>query len=103
MTEPIARDAEGNPMNPVMATKNKNPQAFEMMVHYYHQLGLFDIDENGTMKPDFSKIAKIEQVKATDTMRGIFESKEKQVAGKTKAPQTQKEEEDDWDRAFRRI
>lgn len=102
MTTPVARDANGEPLNPVMATRAKNPDAFEMMVHYYHSLGLFNIDESGIMKPDFSKIAKIEQTKATDKMRTIFESKEKQVAGKTKVPK-QNDDLDEWDEAFRRL
>lgn len=103
MTDPVANDVNGNPMNAVMATKGKNPEAFEMMVHYYHQLGLFNIDENGHMKPDFSKISKTAKNEATDAMRGIFESTEKQVSGKTQKPKTKEDEDDDWDAAFRRI
>ena len=103
MTDPVANDAEGNPMNAVTATRNKNPEAFEMMVHYYHQLGLFNIDENGYMKPDFSKITKSAKNEAADSMRGVFESTEKQVSGKTQKPKTKEDEDDDWDAAFRRI
>jgi len=103
MTDPVANDAQGNPMNAVMATKNKNPEAFEMMVHYFHGLGLFNIDENGHMKPDFSKITKTAKNEATDSMRNIFESTGKQVSGKPKKPVTKQEEDDDWDAAFRRI
>ncbi len=103
MTEPVANNAEGNPMNAVMATKDKNPEAFEMMIHYYHQLGLFNIDENGYMKPDFSKITKSAKNEAADSMRGVFESTEKQVSGKTQKPKTKEDEDDDWDAAFRRI
>ncbi len=103
MTEPIANDAEGQPMNPVMVTKAKNPQAFETMVHYYHQLGLFNIDEDGNMKPDFSKIVKTAKNEATDSMRGVFESKEKHISGTTKALSTKADDEDDWGKAFGRI
>ena len=103
MTDPVANDAEGNPMNAVMATKVKNPQAFDMMIHYYHQLGLFNIDENGHMKPDFSKITKTAKNEAADSMRGVFESTEKQVAGKPQKPKSKADEEADWDAAFKRI
>jgi len=103
MTDPVANDADGNPMNAVTATRSKNPDAFNMMIHYYHQLGLFNIDENGQMKPDFSKISKSAKNEAADAMRGIFESTEKQVSGKTQKPATKEEEDDDWDAAFRRI
>lgn len=103
MSEPIARDANGNPISAVTATRLKNPDAFEMMIHYYHELGLFNIDDDGVMKPDFSKIAKTAKKEATDNMRSIFESKEKEVTGKTKVIKNQEEEEDDWDKAFRRL
>jgi hypothetical protein len=103
MTEPVATDANGNPMNPVMATKARNPEAFETMVHYYHQLGLFNIDEDGIMKPDFSKISKTVTNKTVDSMRSVFESKEKTVAGKTRVIQSQEDEDDEFGKAFGRI
>ena len=103
MTVPVAKDTEGNPLNPVMATRTKNPEAFEMMIHYYHQLGLFNIDDDGQMKPDFSKIAKFEKTKATDDMRNVFETTERPVAGKAKIPHSQEEELDDFDKAFGRL
>lgn len=103
MTTPVAKDANGQPLNPVMATRAKNPEAFEMMIHYYHQLGLFNIDESGVLKPDFSKIAKVEQSKAADKMRSAFESKEKQVAGKANVPKNKDDELDDFEAAFGRL
>jgi len=103
MTVPIAKDKNGNPLNPVMATRSKNPDAFEMMIHYYHQLGLFNIDDDGQMKPDFSKIAKVQKTKATDEMRSIFESTEKPIAGKAKVPKQSEDELDDFEKAFRRL
>ena len=103
MTIPIAKDEQGNPLNPVMATRNKNSEAFEMMLHYYHGLGLFNIDDDGNMKPDFSKIAKVEQTKATDTMRSAFETTGKTVAGKTIIPAKQEDELDEFEKAFRHL
>jgi hypothetical protein len=103
MTVPIAKGENGEPLNPVMATRVKNPDAFEMMVHYYHSLGLFNIDDDGQMKPDFSKIAKVQKTKATDEMRNIFETTEKPVAGKAKVPHQTEDELDDFEKAFRRL
>lgn len=103
MTTPVAKDEQGNPMNPVMATRARNPEAFEMMLHYYHQLGLFNMDESGIMQPDFSKISKFEKTKATDQMRNIFETAEKQTSGKTRKVKTQDDDLDDFDKAFSRL
>ena len=103
MTVPIAKDEAGNPLNPVMATRAKNSDAFEMMLHYYHSLGLFNIDDNGQAKPDFSKIAKVQKTKATDEMRTIFETTEKPVAGKANVPKQTEDELDEFEKAFGRL
>ena len=103
MTVPVAKDAQGNPLNPVMATRMRNPDAFEMMIHYYHSLGLFNIDDEGQMKPDFSKIAKVEKTKAADEMRSVFETTEKSVTGKANVPKVSEDELDDFDKAFSRL
>ena len=103
MTVPIAKDEQGQPLNPVMATRHRNPDAFEMMIHYYHDLGLFNIDDDGQMKPDFSKIAKVQKTKATDEMRSAFETTDKPIAGKAKIPKQTEDELDDFEKAFRRL
>ncbi len=103
MTVPVAKDEDGNPLNPVMATRARNSEAFEMMLHYYHTLGLFNIDDDGQMKPDFSKIAKVEKTKATDSMRSAFETVDKPITGKANIPAGQEDELDEFDKAFGRL
>lgn len=103
MTVPIAKDDNGTALNPVTLTRSKNPDAFEMMIHYYHGLGLFNIDDDGQMKPDFSKIAKVQKTKAADEMRNIFETGVKPIAGKAKVPAMQQDELDEFDKAFGRL
>jgi hypothetical protein len=103
MTIPVAKDDQGNPLNPVMATRSRNPEAFEMMIHYYHQLGLFNIDDDGQVKPDFSKISKTAKTKATDEFRSAFETKDKPIAGKVVVPKVNEDDLDEFEKAFRRI
>lgn len=76
MTTPVAKDTEGNLLNAVMANRIKNPIAFEMALHYYNDLGLFNIDEKGLFKPDFSKIINKATTDATRTFRKVVESNE---------------------------
>lgn len=64
MTEIVGKDEYGNPMNAVMKTRAKNPLAFEKGIHYYHMLGLFNIDEKGNFKPDLSKLMTVSKSKA---------------------------------------
>jgi hypothetical protein len=103
MTTPVATDKDGNPLNPVMATRQKNPEGFELMLHYYHELGLFNIDKEGRLVPDFSKITKIGETKSVDTMRSIFESSGKTTKGKAAKVVTKEDEEDEFDKAFARL
>lgn len=103
MTVPVAKDSQGNPLNPVMATRSKNPDAFEMLIHYYHDLGLFNIDDDGQISPDFSKISKTAKTKATDEFRSAFETKGKPIAGKAPIPKVNEDELDEFEKAFRRL
>jgi hypothetical protein len=74
MTEVVAQDESGNPLNSVMETRMKNPLAFEKAVHYYHSLGLFKIDKNGKFTPDFSKINKVSKSSAIDELTKVVGS-----------------------------
>ena len=103
MTKPVAKDEDGNLLNPVMVTRMKNPEAFEMMLHYYHTLGLFNMDEEGNMKPDFSKITNKVKTKAVDSMRSVFETKGKTSTGRPNVPKSQEDELDEFDKAFSRL
>lgn len=103
MTVPVSQDKQGNPLNSVMVTRSRNPEAFEMLIHYYHQLGLFNIGEDGTISPDFSKISKVERKKAVDSMRTAFESKQNVNAGRSPKVKTTDDELDEFDKAFRRL
>lgn len=103
MTVPVAQDENGNPLNSVMVTRQKNPEAFEMLIHYYHQLGLFNIDDDGKITPDFSKVSKAASTKTVDSLRSIFESTGKTGGGKAKIPKTQEDDDDEFDKAFGRI
>lgn len=56
MTQSVGKDAQGQPINAIQETRMKNPLAFEKALHYYHSIGLFNVDDKGNFKPDFSKI-----------------------------------------------
>jgi len=68
MTEIIGQDEYGNPMNSVMMTRSKNPLAFEKAVHFYHKIGLFNIDDKGNFKPDVSKLTSVAK---TNTLKEL--------------------------------
>lgn len=102
MTKPVARDKQGNMYTDLMVTRAKNPEAFEVALHYYHNLGFFNVDEEGNFKPDFSKINSIATKKATEKFKGMFSEEAKSTSGKANVPKKGKDEDDEYDAAFGR-
>ena len=65
MTETVAYDENKQPLNKVAALSRRNPEAFRMQLHYLTELGLFNIDEKGSLKPDLTKIMRIAETKVS--------------------------------------
>lgn len=63
MTETVAYDENKQPLNKVAAISRKNPEAFRMQLHYLTELGLFDMDAKGNLKPDLTKLMRLAETK----------------------------------------
>lgn len=48
---------DGQELNQLAAIQRKNPEDFNILLHYYASIGLFNMDKNGKFKPDVSNIA----------------------------------------------
>lgn len=81
MTKVIDQDKQGNPMNAVMKTRSKNPLGFEKLLHYYHSLGLFNIEEDGTLSPNISKIKAGAKASAMDELNSAMINRQSSSAG----------------------
>lgn len=44
-------------LNAVSSVQAKNPEGFNILLHYYTQMGLFNLDKDGNFKPDVSKLS----------------------------------------------
>jgi hypothetical protein len=66
LTSPVGKDANGNPMNAVAATRAKDVLKFETTLHYLHQLGVFD--------GDWSKLNKVAKSNATSELKAMLEN-----------------------------
>ena len=53
---PVHEDENGNKLTSLMYKQMKNPSEFDMLINYYDTLGLFNLDKQGSFKPDVSKI-----------------------------------------------
>lgn len=65
MTETVAYDENKQPLNKVAAISRKNPEAFRLQLHYLTELGLFNMDEKGNIKPDLTKLMRLAETKVT--------------------------------------
>jgi len=63
MTDTVAYDENKQPLNKVAAISRKNPEAFRMQLHYLTELGLFNMDEKGNLKPDLTKLMRLAETK----------------------------------------
>lgn len=68
MTETVAYDENKQPLNKVAAMSRKNPDAFRMQLHYLTELGLFNMDEKGNLKPDLTKIMRLAETKVAKSI-----------------------------------
>lgn len=88
MTKPQGKDSYGNPMNKVMVTRERNPVGFEKLLHYYHELGLFNIDKNGKLNPDISKIKAGAKASAMDELNSALREGHQTSSGSPAREQT---------------
>lgn len=79
MTETVGYDENKQPLNKVAALSRKNPEGFRMQLHYLTELGLFNMDERGNLKPDLTKIMRLAETKVSRSL----EDRLKKAAFKT--------------------
>ena len=66
MTTIVGNDKQGNAMNSVMATREKDPVKFETTLHYLHSLGIFNGDWSSVIKTAKTKaVTDLEQTLRT--------------------------------------
>lgn len=81
MTKVVDQDPNGNPMNEVMKMRSKNPIGFEKLLHYYYQLGLFNIDDDGNVNPDVSKLKASAKSNAVEELSKALKTKQNTSVG----------------------
>jgi len=76
MTTPVAEDENGQPVDALGYQMRKNPEAFNAVLYYLNKVGVFNFDDDGNYKPDFSKIKKAEQTKEAKRLSDVFNKNE---------------------------
>ena len=91
ITQPIYTDDKGKGYTSLMYKQMRNPTSFEMLVNYYDSIGLFDIDKNGSFKPNISKLQKIAKTRAVSELdKVIAASNERGVGRQTSVDASEK-------------
>ncbi len=92
MTTPVDKDSEGNAISIVGQTRNKDAQRFDMLLNYYHQMGLF----NET--PDLSKLQKVAETKVAKGLDTLVDAPESvfDKSGGTKNADGGSKEDNTW-------
>jgi hypothetical protein len=57
---------------------------FDVILRYYNRLGLFNFEEDGTFKPDFSKVSNDIRTKEVKKIRSIVEDVDSFISGDSK-------------------
>ena len=76
--------------------------AFDSVVYYLNRLGLFNFDDEGNYKPDFSKITKVAETKATKKLDQVLSNNEtfKPQGNQSKSKNSKKQTESLFEGAF---
>ena len=84
LTVPVRYDANNKPIDIIADTRDKNPKMFDVILRYYNRLGLFNFEEDGTFKPDFSKVSNDIRTKEVKKIRSIVEDVDSFISGDSK-------------------
>jgi hypothetical protein len=71
---PVHEDENGNRLTSLMYKQQKNPSEFDMLINYYDTLGLFNLDNDGSFKPDISKIKNAVKTKVSSELDSVLRS-----------------------------
>jgi hypothetical protein len=85
---PVHKDASGKEYNSLMYKQHRNPVEFEMLINYYDTLGLFDLDKEGSFKPNISKLKAVAKTAAVNELDKVIASDEARGVGRNTSVET---------------
>ena len=88
ITQPVYTDDSGKGYTSLMYKQMRNPHEFEMLINYYDQLGLFDINKSGKFTPNIGKFKNIAKTKAVSEIDKIIASENDRGFGRNTSAET---------------
>lgn len=82
ITKPVYTDDDGKGYTSLMYKQMRNPTEFEMLINYYDSMGLFDLDKQGSFKPNISKIKNVAKTQAVSEIDKVIASTNERGVGR---------------------
>ncbi len=82
ITKPVYTDDNGKGYTSLMYKQMRNPTEFEMLINYYDSMGLFDLDKQGSFKPNISKIKNVAKTQAVSEIDKVIASTNERGVGR---------------------
>ena len=82
ITNPVYTDDNGKGYTSLMYKQMRNPTEFEMLINYYDSMGLFDLDKQGSFKPNISKIKNVAKTQAVSEIDKVIASTNERGVGR---------------------
>lgn len=93
ITSPVHKDEDGREYTSLMYKQKRNPSEFQMLINYYDSIGLFNIGNDNSFKPDISKLKNVAKSKAVGELDKVLQREESQGVGRTNSQQGSKQTE----------
>ena len=86
---PVHKDTKtGKEYNSLMYKQTRNPIEFEMLINYYDTLGLFNLDKNGSFRPDISRLKAVAKTAAINDLDKVIAAEEQRGVGRNTSVET---------------
>ncbi len=92
ITQPVAKDEEGNLVNSIMKKRLENPLRYAMLEAYYHSIGLYD-----------EKFDKLTKKAKSDSVKKLTEVLSTEGFKSGKPPKASQSVDPDYDAAWKRL
>jgi len=86
-------DKTGKEYNSLMYKQTRNPIEFEMLINYYDTLGLFNLDKNGSFRPDISRLKAVAKTAAINDLDKVIAAEEQRGVGRNTSVETSQKTE----------
>lgn len=72
IVDSVYKNDKGELFTSLMYKQMKNPSEFDMLINYYDTMGMFNLDKDGSFKPDISKLKAVAKTNAISELDNVL-------------------------------